>query len=202
MKKLILLLIPIVFLSSCIIVKYEKQDKKAPQKIELSPKPRIEMSDQVIRSKFGDMIAFVPEDWFFVDVETRDDVFSTITNQDYSLSIVFDEIKKDNNINAMIKNKDYLGLAKYSLSEQKRRSSSKLDLVNDYQEVQIGEMKFITYYTTSTAGALLSRTAVFITEFGNCYRMSIIPMDIIGKPIPLVQQSDVIFESVLTTIKY
>lgn len=202
MKKIILLLFPLIFLSSCIIVKYDKKEQKAPQKIELSPKPKIEMSDQVIRSSFGDMIAFLPEGWFFVDVDTRNEVFSTSVNQDYSLSLVFDELKKDNNLTAMIKNKDYKGIAKHSLSEQKRRATSKLDIVNDFQEIQIGELKFMTYYTTTTSGALLSRTAVFITEFGNCYRMTLIPMDIIGKPIPMVQQMDVIFESVLTTIKY
>ena len=202
MKKIFLLFIPLILLSSCIIVKYKKEEVKPDQKFELSPKPKIEMSKQVVRSDFGDMIANIPANWFFVDVKTRDEVFSKSVNPDYSLCVVFEELKKNNNLNSIIKEKDYLELAKYSLDEQKSRATKKLDLVNDFQIIQIGEVKFVTYYTTNTSGALLSRTAVFITEFDNCYRMTILPMDIIGKPIPMKQQMDIIFESILTTLKY
>lgn len=203
MKKTILIILPLIYLSSCIVVKYDKKQQEAPQMIELSPKPQITISNQVVRSDFGDMIAFLPEDWFFVNLEdSRKNVFSTAVNQDYSLSLVFDELTKTDDLKRIIKNRDYSELGKYSLDEQKNRSNSRLTQINYFQEIQIGELKFVTYYTTSTSGALLSRSAVFITEFGNCYRMTLLPMDILGKPIPSIDQMDVIFESILTTVKY
>jgi hypothetical protein len=203
MKNTILIILTLFYLSSCVVVKYDKKQQEAPQMIELSPKPQITMSNQVVRSDFGDMIAFLPEDWFFVDLEdSRKNVFSTAVNQDYSLSLVFDELTKTDDLKRIIKNRDYSELGKFSLDEQKNRSNSRLTQINYFQEFQIGELKFITYYTTSTSGALLSRSAVFITEFGNCYRMTLLPMDILGKPIPSIDQMDVIFESILTTVKY
>lgn len=202
MKNVFLILVLISFLSSCIIVKYDKQQKKDVKKVVLSQKPRIAMSNQVVRSDFGDLICYIPQDWFFVDVQTRPEVFSTSVNQDYSLSLVFDELKSNSDLNSLIQSRDYIELAKYSLSEQKSRATGKLDLVNDYEVVQVGELKFVTYYTTNTSGALLSRTALIITEFDHCYRMTLLPMDIIGKPIPMIQQIDIIFESILTTLKY
>lgn len=203
MKKTFLIFLPLIYLSSCIVVKYDKKQQEAPQLIELSPKPQITMSNQVVRSDFGDMIAFLPEDWFFVNLEESiESVFSTAVNQQYSLSLVFDELKKTDDLKRLIKNKNYSELGKYSLYEQKNRSTSKLTQINYFQEIQIGQLLFVTYYTTSTSGALLARSAVFITEFGNCYRMTLLPMDILGKPIPSIDQMDVIFESILTTVKY
>jgi hypothetical protein len=203
MKKIILIILPLIFLSSCLVVKYDKKELEAPKKIELSPKPQITMSDQVIRSDFGDMIAFLPEDWFFVNLEdSRENVFSTGVNPDYSLSLVFDELTKTDDLKRVIKNKNYTELGKISLDDQKNRSKAKLELVNIFKEINIGELSFMTYYTTTTSGALISRSAVFITDFGNCYRVSLIPMDILGKPIPSNDQLDIIFESILTTVKY
>lgn len=203
MKKTFLIFLPLLILSSCIIVKYDKKQQEAPQKIELSPKPQITLSNQVVRSEFGDMIAFLPEDWFFINLEdSRENVYSTAANKDYSLSLVFDELRKTDDLKRIIKSKNYEELGKFSFEDQKNRSSSNLTQVNLFQEIQIGELKFMTYYTTSTSGALVSRSAVFITEFGNCYRMTLLPMDIIGKPIPSLDQMDLIFESILTTVKY
>lgn len=203
MKKIILIILPLIFVSSCLVVKYDKKEQEAPQKIELSPKPQITMSDQVIRSDFGDMIAFLPEDWFFVNLEdSRDNVFSTGVNPDYSLSLIFDELTKTDDLKRVIKNKNYEELGKISFEDQKNRSKAKLDLINVFKEIQIGELNFMTYYTSTTSGALNSRSAVFITDFGNCYRVTLLPMDILGKPIPSNDQLDIIFESILTTVKY
>jgi len=190
-------------MTSCLVVKYDKKEQEAPQKIELSPKPQITMSDQVIRSSFGDMIAFLPEDWFFVNLEdSRDNVFSTGVNPDYSLSLVFDELTKTDDLKRVIKNKNYEELGKISFEDQKNRSKAKLVMINVFKEIQIGELNFMTYYTSTTSGALNSRSAVFITDFGNCYRVTLLPMDILGKPIPSNDQLDIIFESILTTVKY
>lgn len=203
MKKIILIILPLIFVSSCLVVKYDKKEQEAPQKIELSPKPQITMSDQVIRSDFGDMIAFLPEDWFFVNLEdSRDNVFSTGVNPDYSLSLIFDELTKTDDLKRVIKNKNYEELGKISFEDQKNRSKAKLDLINVFKEIQIGDLNFMTYYTSTTSGALNSRSAVFITDFGNCYRVTLLPMDILGKPIPSNDQLDIIFESILTTVKY
>lgn len=203
MKKIILIILPLIFMTSCLVVKYDKKEQEAPQKIELSPKPQITMSDQVIRSSSGDMIAFLPEDWFFVNLEdSRDNVFSTGVNPDYSLSLVFDELTKTDDLKRVIKNKNYEELGKISFEDQKNRSKAKLVMINVFKEIQIGELNFMTYYTSTTSGALNSRSAVFITDFGNCYRVTLLPMDILGKPIPSNDQLDIIFESILTTVKY
>ena len=80
----IILLLPVI-LNSCLIVKYP-ESKEVHSTISLSPKPEIPMSDILVRSKQGDMIAFLPKDWFYVNVfeKASADVFAVAVNPEYT----------------------------------------------------------------------------------------------------------------------
>lgn len=150
------------------------------------------------------MIAFIPEEWFFINVDDKAPagVFAVAVNPDYSLSAVFSNIKSTPEIKKFAEEGNILGIAKESLTSQKEKTGGRVKLLGNFEEVEMGEMKFIKYQVTTTNGALFSNICVLKTEFNNIYRFSLVPMDVIGKPIPRQETVDNIFQSILTTIKY
>jgi len=199
-------ILPIIFLSllsSCLVVKYDQKDTEQ-EKSELSPRPKVELSEEYIRSSQGDLIAFLPNEWFFIDTKGKanPNIFGIAANPDYSLSFVFYSFGKTPTTMTFAKEGDLIALARHSLEQQLSHSGGIAKLVGDIKSIKIGSKKFAIYKTSTTGGALISTTAVFFSEFGNCYRVSLIPMDILGKSIPSASESDDIFISVLTGINY
>lgn len=205
MKKTFLIFILLAsILSSCIVVKYDEEKTQAPKKLVLSPKPQIPMSETIVRSEPGDMIGFLPKDWFFVNLENdvSSDIFAVAVNQDYTLSAVFSKMKNIPEIQKASKSGDLIELAKISINLQKAKSPDRVALLGNINTIDIGQTKFSSYQVSTTAGALVSNVACFYSSFGNAYRFALIPMDIIGKPVPSQKEANTIFESILTTIKY
>lgn len=204
MKYSILIILLLPLLSSCIVVKYDEEKTEPPKKLVLSPKPEIPMSDKIVRSVSGDMIGFLPENWFFVNLEddAPSDIYAVAVNPDYTLSAVFSKMKKIPEIENAAKNNDLVELAKISIRLQKAKSPGNVSLLGNINSVDIGSTKFSTYQVSTTAGALVANVACFYSGFGNAYRFALIPMDIKGMTIPSQMEANTIFESILTTIKY
>jgi len=76
---IVLFSVLVVIMTSCLVVKRDDTiQNDAVSLYVFSPKPEIPMSEELVRSKKGDMIAFLPKDWFFVDVEEKasSDIFA------------------------------------------------------------------------------------------------------------------------------
>ncbi len=202
MKTIILLLL-LLFLPSCLVVNYERKDVKQA-KAELSSRSQIELSQEYVLSLPGDVIAFLPMDWFFIDAKSgaNPNIFGIAVNPDYSLSMIFSSFTKTASTISFAKDYDLIALAKLSLEQQNNKSGGKVKLIGDIKVINIGSKSFAVYKTSTTAGALMSHTSVFFSEFGNPYRMSLVPMDILGKAIPSQSESEKIFISVLTGVNY
>jgi hypothetical protein len=196
----------IVILSSfysCIIVKEEIETDIA-QPISISPKPTIEMSETLVRSQRGDMIAFLPKDWFFVDLENdiSSDVFAVAVNPDYTLSAVFSVIRKTEKVNELFEKEALIGLARASLAKKQQKSADAIKLLGKYTTVNMGLLKFCKYSYTTSEGAITAQSAVFNSTLDQSYEFSLIPMNINGNPLPPKSEIDEIFNSILTTIQY
>ncbi|MDC1068578.1 hypothetical protein OAQ99_05395 [Candidatus Kapabacteria bacterium] len=204
MKKYFFTLLLSITLTSCVVVKYDAQKNEPPKNIVLSPKPLIDMSETIVRSEYGDMVCYLPKNWFFVnlDNDTSSEIFAVAVNPDYTLSAVFSKYKNLPAISKAIKNQSLTELAKESIKLQKQNSPGSVALIGNINNVNIGDLKFSSYQVSTTAGALVSNVSCFYTSFGNAYRFALIPMDIIGKPIPSQKEANTIFESILTTMKY
>lgn len=203
--KLFISIFSLTFLfTSCIVVKYDNKKQETPLVYDLAPQSQIPISNTLVRSESGDMIGFLPVDWFFVDLgeDAPSETFSVAVNPDYTLSAVFSKIRSTASIMNASKNDDLLKIAEDSYKMQQTKSGGKAKIIGNFKEINVGRMKFMTYKVTTTAGAVVSNVAVFKSTFDNLYMFSIIPMDIIGKPIPSQKEVDVIFESLLTTIKF
>lgn len=192
-------------LQSCIVVKYQGKDNdEEVQKLELSPKPEIPMSDKLVKSPDGDMIAFLPEDWFFVDVEKEasSDIFAVAVNPDYTLSAVFSFISPDEISDKIIKKEGLLGLARYKFLNHQKKSSQSVQQIGSYSKIVIGANNFATFDMAAHNSGYNTKSAVFISSTGRYYQFSLIPMQIKIKPIPSDAEITTIFKSILTTINY
>jgi len=204
LKFSILYFLTILLINSCIIVKEEnKLEQQAIPEILLSPKPQIPMSEELIRSKDGDMIANIPENWFFVDVEEKvsSDIICFATNSDFSLGIAFSYIRSVPQVDEVFENEGLIGIARISFDNRQKKSAGAIKLVGDYNILQIGAFTF-AHYDFINSNGLLASSAVFKSEENNYYEFSLLQMNITGKILPDKLETQKIFESVLTTIQY
>lgn len=192
-----------ITISGCFFVKPPLPDDVDP-KITLSPKPEIAMSDELIRSYDGDMIAFVPEGWFLVDIEDKvsADIIAVAVNPDYSLSAVFSNMKNDKTIRKTIEKEGLFGLARLNIDRHVRKSAGGVKLYGKYQKLEMGQREFVKYEFTTTGGALTAKAACFISSMNKFYEVALIPMDISGTALPTKEERDQIFRSILASIKY
>lgn len=204
MKKYLYILTLISILNSCIIVKEKEQKEEVKTSISLSPKPEIDMSDQMVRSTLGDMIAFLPKDWFFVDGEDKApaEVYAIAVNPDYSLCAVFSELRKNDEIDEIVKKESLMGLARLSYEKHNKKSAGNVQLVGKFQNMVLGQKNFVKYEISNSNGAITSKVIVFQSDMNHYYQFTLIPMDIQGKPIPPKEEINKIFNSILATIRY
>lgn len=199
---LILVLVAINF-NSCIVVKHE-DNNEIKQEITLSPKPKIDMSDNLVRSYKGDMISFLPEDWFLIDTkeDLSPDIIAVAVNKEYNLSAVFSVIRNDAYINEVVQNEGLFGLARSAIDKRAKKSAGTVKLIGKYQKVNIGTQEFVQYEYSATNGAVNAKAAVFISNVDEYYEFSLVPISVNGNPLPDSKYIEDVFDSFLTSIKY
>lgn len=198
-----LLIIISVTFNSCIIVKRDG-GSDVDQKINLSPKPKLEMSDKIVRSVRGDMISFIPKGWFFVDIENKlsPDIIAVATNPDYNLLAVFSEIRNSETIERTVKREGLFGLARASMSKRNMKSAGTVKQIGKFKKINMGQQNFVQYEFSSTEGALSAKSVVFISQLNEYYEFSLIPMTTGSRIMPPAAEVDNIFQSILASIKY
>ena len=206
MNKLIIYIfvfITLIVFNSCIIVKENVENDVAPA-ITLSPKPIIPMSETLVRSKIGDMIAFLPKDWFFVDLEDKisKNVFAIAVNPDYTLSAIFSEIPPNARINELLKKEGLIGLARSAIANRIEKTAGGIKLQGKYTTINMGTSSFCKYAFSPKNSSLISNSVVFISIINKYYEFALVPMNIKGKPIPDKKEIEKIFYSIMATIQY
>lgn len=203
LRNISLIFVSIFYLSSCIVVKHEGETDVAPA-ITLSPKPEIDMSDELVRSMRGDMIAFIPEDWFFIDVEeeSSSDVFAVAVNPDYTLSAVFSNLKKTGKMDEVADKEGLLGVARMAFAKHQQKTAGGVKQFGKYSTINIGPMSYAQFMMANSTGALITKAVVFKSSLDQYYEFALMPMNITGKPIPSGDDFDRIFRSILSTVQY
>ena len=192
----------IFFINSCIIVKNDEESRV--QKITLSPKPVIPMSDELVRSKAGDMISNIPEGWFFVEVEDKlsADIFSVAVNPDYTLAAVFSSYRKSGKNNDVVLKEGLLGLARLAYDKRFNKSGGSLKQYGKYSTLELGTLNFGRYDFLNEETNYPASSVVFISSLDNYYEFSLIPLKINQKMPPSKDDFENIFKSILATIQY
>ena len=206
MKTWILLLLTFLSITlltpACFVVIYPEKKDVAPE-IEISPKPEVPMSEDLVRSKEGDMIAQLPKEWFFVELgeKLESNVFATVVNPGYNLAAVFSILVADEQLNKVIKKDGIVALARASLERRNKNSVHDVKLTGKYQVLNAGTLKYAIYESTNT-GAINSKTAVFCSQLGVYYEFTLLPMMINGNTLPPQEEVESYFNSILATMKY
>lgn len=199
----LILLFCIIAISGCIIVKHEEFVYVEPE-IAISPKPLIPLSETMVRSAKGDMIAFLPKGWFFIDPKERvsPDIIAVAMNPEYNMSAVFSVIRHSATVQEAYENEGLYGLARISLAKRERKTAGIVRQVGKYQKINIGPQEFVKYEYSTTGGAIKAKSAVFISTANEFYEFSLIPMIVDDNMLPSFMETDEIFTSILTGIKY
>lgn len=188
---------------SCLFVK-APEEKSANNDVELSPQPTIEMSDELVRSQAGDMIALLPNDWLYVDakLEVSDDIIAVAVNPEYTLSVVFSRLPSGAAIKEAHEAEGLLGLARVAYNKHSRKTAGGTNLVGTYTRVELGTREFGLYAFNIGEGAMRTRCAVFSSTLGHFYEFALVPLNITARDIPADPDQEAIFNSVLATIQY
>lgn len=189
-------------LNGCFIVIHPEHTDVAPKMI-LSPKPEVDMSDELIRSSKGDMIAFLPKDWFFIDTSNKisGEIFKVAVNPKYNIAAVFSILLVSPESLPDLQKEGIVAAARLSFAEHKANSDKTVNLVGKYQIVDAGTLQFATYSFT-TNGIINASSAVFLSKTGTYYEFSLLPMIVNQNPLPEQKEVDRYFRSILATIKY
>ncbi|MBK9248518.1 MAG: hypothetical protein IPM69_10485 [Ignavibacteria bacterium] len=215
-RRYILVVSVILSLNGCLFV---KQKEQIPPPVVLNPQPELVMSDNLVRSKAGDVIALLPVGWFFVELEGKapSDIFAIAVNPDYTLSAVFSTVRKVESSDTVVGREGVYALARMSFARHERKTAGNVRQVGKTTSLKIGSRVFGNFEITgifrqdSTAGAipgpssygtLKTKIAVFESSLGNYYEFALVPTTISGKQLPTEEETSKIFRSILTTFQF
>jgi hypothetical protein len=198
-----IVVIGVALIPSCLFVKAPEQ-KPRIDTVALSPQPEIEMSEELIRTRAGDMIAVLPKGWVLLDATSTPsvDVIAVAVNTEYTLSAVFSEIPQTEAVADAVKAEGIKGLARAAFARHQRKTGSAVKLYGDIATADLGARQFALYEFTPASGALRTRCAVFTSAIGKSYEFALVPMTVSGKELPVDAEQQRIFRSILTTVQY
>jgi hypothetical protein len=185
-------------------VKHDEQIIEKEPEMAVSPKPVIPLSDSFIRSTKGDMIAFIPDGWFLINVENKlsPDIIAVAVNPEYNMSAVFSTIKNAGTITKKVEQEGLFGLAWSFLAKRGNKTSGMVKQIGKFQSITMGSRRFVKYEYSSTSGAIVAKSAVFVSSTNDYYEFSLVPINVNGNLLPETAEINNIFQSVLAGIKY
>lgn len=199
----ILLVLMAVVLPSCIIVKGGKEvdDERSSA---IAPKPIVPMSEELVRSESGDMIAFLPDEWFFMDVEEKvsSSVFAVAVNPTYTASLVFSEMRRDDGVEAVYEKEGLLGVARASFQRRERKTAGVAKSTGSFDVRTVGTKQFGVYEYVNAGEVIPTRVAVFRSSLGNFYECTLATLPFTGRTLLSNDEMEKIYFSVLATIDY
>ena len=195
--------------TSCLIVKeadeiIRKEKESTTAKYEIVPRATVKMSDKIVRSMRGDMIASLPEGWFFIEPSggVSSEIFAIATNPDYTVSAVFSHLRKTNEMSETVKKEGLIGLARIVFNKRNAKSSSGINLVDNYQILNFTRQQFGFFTFTNPQNNTFGSSTVFVSGINEFYEFSLVTMNFTNNEQPTRIEFDKIFNSILATLKY
>ena len=151
---------------SCLIVKQKTLEEEIPLNINQSLKPEIPMSETTVLSRKGDMIAFLPKDWFFVDItdQAPADIIAMAVNPDYTLGAVFSALKKSEQTDEVYEKEGLNGLARLCYEKHQKKSAGSMRQVGKYSSLLNGNLSYAKFEFTNAGPAMTIQAAVFFVR--------------------------------------
>lgn len=201
--QIIVLVSLIIMMNACLVIRHEEEAEK-PFVLNLSPLPELEMSDIMIKSELGDIFAFIPENWFIVNLEGQSpsDVISVAVNPEYTISIVFSKIRKLDKYEEIVAREELLGLARLSMEQRVKKTAGAVKLTETYSTINMGPRRFAKYIFANSDNSMMGISAVFKSSINDYYEMTVLPINLTGIEPVSRRELEKVFNSVLTTVQY
>lgn len=200
---MIALLLSVMGLSGCLFVRIDDEEPP-PTPVAVSPQPEVPISEEMVHSRDGDMIAFLPMGWDFINAEgmMSSDVFAIAANKDMNIALVFRRLKKLPQTDSVTARQGVYALARVAMSYHQQKTAGAAKQTGKYGLITIGTREFGTFDFTNTSGGARNRCAVFMSSFGNYYEIALVPLNINDNPLPSEETILKLFRSVLATVQY
>lgn len=201
-KRIVLFLTVVFFVQSCLFVK-APDNKVVVQDAPLSPQAELPMSEELVRTRQGDMIALLPQGWVFIDTKqsTSPDIVAVAVNPEYTLSVVFSNLTSAQTTQEELQREGMLGLARVAFNKHNKKSGGVAKLIGTYELANLGPRKFGLYDFTVNSSAR-TRCAVFTSSIGEHYEVAVVPMNVTGRDIPADSLQRKVFRSILSTVQF
>lgn len=189
----------LIGLSGCLFV-WEEEEFYPP--MALSPKPEIEMSRNVVESKSGDMIAFIPKGWRVLekDLYPSPDVFAIAVDSTMTLSAVFSKIEAPEK--SVKEEADQIKeLMRYAMQRHKQKSSGSIAQIGKGRTLTIGRRTFGMFEFAGLDG-LHTKAVVWKSNAGNHYECALVPLDLMGLRVPDDSVNSRVLRSITTMIMF
>jgi hypothetical protein len=192
-----------IVVSGCLFVK-PTETKVEVRDVSLSPTPEMEMGDDLVRTRTGDMIALLPKGWVFLDArsESSADVVAVAVDPNYTVAAVFSSISGLESPSESSDSEGMLGLARRAYSRHARKTAGGIRLVGSYTEVAVGLRRFGLYTFAGSTSSAPTRCAVFTSSVGHHYQLALVPLSVSGRDQRSDAELQQIFRSILATIQY
>jgi hypothetical protein len=200
---IIMLIVSSIGLSGCLFVRIDDEEPP-PTPVIVSPQPEIPISEEMVHSRDGDMLAFLPVGWDFINAEgmMSSDVFAIAANKDMNIALVFRRLKKLPQTDSVIAKQGVYALARAAMIYHQQKTAGAAKQTGKYGLITIGSREFGTFDFTNATRSARNRCAVFMSSFGNYYEIALVPLNINDNPLPSEETILKLFRSVLATVQY
>lgn len=198
----------LALLSGCIAVREQGSSSSAQEpdtrSVELSEKPAVPMSDELVRSDAGDMIALLPKGWFLVEppANAPAGLIAVAVNPDYTLSLAFSSVRIEGLTDEEFEREGVLALVRRSVKRRQDRTGGAFRLTGTYDVMSMGTRRYGIYRGTTDNGLTNTSVAVFRSSLGAVYEVTLTPLLFLGRQLEQQQAVESIFTSVLATVDY
>ncbi len=168
---------------------------------ELTPEPGIPLAMEPVRSALGDVLLFLPQGWFVVDLGKNSPAGTVAVgvNPEYTLALallLFQRAPSDT-----AGRYDLLELARQSFARRQARSAGAARLSSDFTITRVGEKSFAVYRFRG-GGSRQVRVAVFVSSIGTVYELALVPLSVRAIEPPAEEECERIFEGVLRAVQF
>ncbi len=167
---------------------------------ELTPAPGIPLMENPISSSSGDLLVFLPQGWFPLQLGERAPTGTVVVgvNPEYTLGLVVALLRRP--LADTSGQYDLLELAQQSFARHQARSAGSLRLISDFAAVRVGPKSFVTYRFSD--GARSVRVAVFVSSIGSVYELALFPLTVRPIQPPGEEECERLFHGVLRAIQF
>ncbi|MDR0927173.1 MAG: hypothetical protein LBO69_05340 [Ignavibacteria bacterium] len=201
-----LILSYVLFFTGCIVVK-EKDEiihKETEVAYESSPKASVKMSATYVVTPAGDMVATLPDGWFFIEPSgsLSSEIFAIAANPDYTMCAVFTHIKRTSELEQLVAQEGLIGLSRVCYAERNGKATGTINFVDNYQILDMKPQKFGYFSYIRQEDNTLGCSATFASNINEYYEYSLVTMGFTLNDVPERKEFDEIFMSILSTLKY